>query len=73
MKPFLALPTRPLTVPSFTALVVLFHDCQKLTYVKQQNVALPLILYPRPVQSLALAGGTDNVFFFVFFFVKGSF
>ena len=29
-------------MPSFTALAVLFPDCQKLTYVKQQNVALPL-------------------------------
>jgi hypothetical protein len=29
-------------VPSFTALAVLFPDCQKLTYVKQQDVALPL-------------------------------
>ena len=27
---------------SFIALAVLFPDCQKLTYVKQQNVALPL-------------------------------
>ena len=27
---------------SFTAQAVLFPDCQKLTYVKQQNVALPL-------------------------------
>ena len=31
-----ALATRPLTVPSFTALAVLFPDCQKMTYVKQQ-------------------------------------
>ena len=30
-------------MPSFTALAVLFPDCQKLTYVKQQNVALPLV------------------------------
>ena len=44
MKPFLVLPTRPLTLPSFTTLAVLFPDCQKLTYVKQQNVALP---FPR--------------------------
>ena len=29
-------------MPSFTALAVLFPDCKKLTYVKQQNVALPL-------------------------------
>ena len=28
-------------MPSFTALAVLFTDCQKLAYVKQQNVALP--------------------------------
>ena len=41
-KPFLALATRPLTVPSFRALTVLFPDCQKLTCVKQQNVALIL-------------------------------
>ena len=34
------LPTRPLTVQSFTALAVLFNDCKKLTYVKQHNVAL---------------------------------
>jgi len=27
-------------VPSFTALAVLFPDCQKLTYVEQQNVSL---------------------------------
>ena len=32
----------PLTVPSFTALAVLFPEFQKLTYVKQQDVALPL-------------------------------
>ena len=42
IKPFLALPMRSLTVPSFTALAVLFPDCQKLTYVKQQDVALLL-------------------------------
>ena len=41
--PFLALPTRPLTVQSFTAPAVLFPDCQKLTNVKQRNVALPLL------------------------------
>ena len=47
IKCFLALLTRPLTVPSFTALDVLLPDCQKFTYVKQQNVALPLgILHP---------------------------
>ena len=28
-------------MPGFTALAVLFSDFQKLTYVKQQNVALP--------------------------------
>ena len=28
-------------MPSFIALAVLFHDCQKQTYVKQHNVALP--------------------------------
>ena len=38
------------TVPSFTALAVLFPDCQKLTYVKQQNVALPLKQYFKNVQ-----------------------
>ena len=42
MKPFLALPMRPLTVQSSTAIPVLFPNCQKLTYVKQQDVALPL-------------------------------
>ena len=42
IKPFLALLTRPLTVQSCTALAVLFPDYQKLTYVKQQNVSLPL-------------------------------
>ena len=36
--------TRSLTVQSFTALAVLFPDFQKLAYVKQQNVALPLCL-----------------------------
>ena len=29
---------------SFTSLAVLFPDCQKLTYVKRQNVALPFEL-----------------------------
>ena len=33
--------TRPVTVPSFIALSILFTDCQKRTYVKQLNVALP--------------------------------
>ena len=37
----IVLTTRFLTVPSFTALAVLFTDCQNLTYVKQQNEALP--------------------------------
>ena len=48
--------TRPLTVPSFTALVVLFPDCPKLTYVKQQNVALPLTPNVFVEQPLALPG-----------------
>ena len=34
-------------MPSFTALAVLFPDCQKRNYVKQQNVALLLIIYLR--------------------------
>ena len=42
LKPFLALPTRPLTLPSFTVLAVLVPDFHTLTYVKQQDVALPL-------------------------------
>ena len=41
IKPFLALATRPFTMTSFTVLAVLFTDCQKRTYVKQNNVALP--------------------------------
>ena len=42
MKPFLAILIRPLTMQSFTALAVLFPDLKnKLTYVKQQNIALP--------------------------------
>ena len=41
------LPKSLLTVPSFTAVAVLFPDCQKLAYVKQQDVALPLLPYSR--------------------------
>ena len=44
IKPFLALVTKSPTVPCCTALAVLFPDYQNLTYVKQQNVALPLSL-----------------------------
>ena len=43
IKPFLALATRPLNVLSITALAVLFPDCQKNTYVKEHNVALPFV------------------------------
>ena len=38
---FLALTTKSLTVPSFIALAVLFPDYQNLTYMEQQNIALP--------------------------------
>ena len=40
IKLFLALALRPINVRSFKALAVLFPDCQKQTYVKQQKVAL---------------------------------
>ena len=33
------------TVPSFTALAVLLPDYQNLTYLKQQNLALPLHIF----------------------------
>ena len=29
-------------MPSFTSLALLFPDCKNVTYVKQQNIALPL-------------------------------
>ena len=42
MKPFLTQAKKSLTVPSFSALDVLFPDFHILGYVKQHNIALPL-------------------------------
>ena len=42
IKPFLPRAKRPLTVPSFKALAVLFSDLQNSGYVKEHKVALPL-------------------------------
>ena len=50
--------TKFLTVPSFTALAVLFPDHQNLTYVKQLNVALP---FPRLGLGILF---TCKIFFF---------
>ena len=51
-------------MPSFTALAVLFPDYQNLTYVKQQNVALPkfkLTLYYHFKHEILIAVDIDIV------------
>ena len=55
IKPFLALATKYFTVPSFTALAVLFPDYQNLTYVKQLNVALPFNSFSEWTANFALS------------------
>ena len=68
IKSFLALATRSLTMPSFTALAATtpslilcphpFTDCQKLAYVKQQNVALPFTTHHLPLSTYILGRGS---------------